>query len=112
MPFGDGTGPRGMGPMTGRGAGYCGGYGRPGFTNPAFGPPGGYGYGHRGYGYPGYGAPYGYSGVIPYIPPIPGVPPAFVMNREQELDYLKNQAQIARSQLEQIESRMRELEKK
>ena len=34
MPFGDGTGPRGMGPMTGRGAGYCAGFGRPGFTNP------------------------------------------------------------------------------
>jgi hypothetical protein len=37
MPFGDGTGPRGMGPMTGRGAGYCIGLGRPRFTNTAFG---------------------------------------------------------------------------
>jgi len=34
MPFGDRTGPRGMGPMTGRGAGYCAGFGRPGFANP------------------------------------------------------------------------------
>jgi hypothetical protein len=34
MPFGNRTGPRGMGPMTGRGAGYCGGFGQPGFTNP------------------------------------------------------------------------------
>ena len=34
MPFGDGTGPRGMGPMTGRRAGYCAGSGRPGFANP------------------------------------------------------------------------------
>ncbi|NLG67487.1 MAG: DUF5320 domain-containing protein, partial [Actinobacteria bacterium] len=25
MPRGDGTGPEGMGPMTGRGAGYCAG---------------------------------------------------------------------------------------
>ncbi|MCD6382905.1 MAG: DUF5320 domain-containing protein, partial [Thermoplasmata archaeon] len=25
MPWGDGTGPMGMGPMTGRGAGYCSG---------------------------------------------------------------------------------------
>jgi hypothetical protein len=110
VPFGDGTGPMGMGPMIGRGAGYCGGYGRPGFTNPAFGPAGGYGYGYRGYGYPGYGALYGYS-ATPYAPPI-GVPPASVMNSEQEYDYLKNQVQIVRSQLEQIESRMRELEKK
>jgi len=34
MPFGDGTGPRGMGPMTGRGAGFCAGFGTPGFANP------------------------------------------------------------------------------
>jgi hypothetical protein len=37
MPFGDGTGPQGMGPMTGRGAGYCAGSGRPGFASPSFG---------------------------------------------------------------------------
>ena len=35
MPFGDGTGPRGMGPMTGRGVGYCTGSSRHGFANPA-----------------------------------------------------------------------------
>jgi len=34
MPFGDRTGPRGMGPMTGRGAGYCAGFSQPGFANP------------------------------------------------------------------------------
>lgn len=32
MPFGDGTGPRGFGPATGRGAGYCTGYTVPGYT--------------------------------------------------------------------------------
>ncbi len=112
MPFGDGAGPMGMGPMTGRGAGYCGGYGRPRFANPAFGPAGGYGYGYRGHGYPGYEGPYGYSGTTSYIPPIPGALSAFGMNREQECDYLKNQAQIVRSHLEQIEARMQELEEK
>jgi len=30
MPGGDGTGPAGMGPMTGRAAGYCAGYPVPG----------------------------------------------------------------------------------
>ncbi len=30
MPAGDRTGPRGLGPMTGRGVGYCGGTGVPG----------------------------------------------------------------------------------
>lgn len=34
MPAGDGTGPMGMGPMTGRAAGYCAGFGVPGFVNP------------------------------------------------------------------------------
>jgi len=37
MPRGDGTGPAGMGPMTGRGAGYCAGYPVPGFMNPVGG---------------------------------------------------------------------------
>ena len=82
MPFGDGTGPRGMGPMTGRGAGYCAGFGRPGFANPipgrrwfgfgwrrgygypyAYRPPvpyPGYGYPYRGRGYPAYSYPYVY----------------------------------------------------
>jgi len=34
MPGGDGTGPMGMGSMTGRAAGFCAGYGVPGFMNP------------------------------------------------------------------------------
>jgi len=33
MPRGDGTGPMGMGPMTGRAAGYCAGFASPGFMN-------------------------------------------------------------------------------
>jgi len=38
MPFGNGTGPAGMGPMTGRAAGFCAGYPTPGYRNPgAFG---------------------------------------------------------------------------
>ena len=37
MPRGNGTGPMGMGPMTGRGAGYCAGFGVPGFINPQVG---------------------------------------------------------------------------
>jgi len=32
MPRGDQTGPAGMGPMTGRAAGYCAGYSTPGYT--------------------------------------------------------------------------------
>ena len=32
MPSGDGTGPEGKGPKTGRGLGRCGGYDAPGYT--------------------------------------------------------------------------------
>ena len=35
MPGGDGTGPWGLGPMTGRGAGFCAGFNVPGFMNPS-----------------------------------------------------------------------------
>jgi len=68
MPLGDGTGPAGMGPMTGRAAGYCAGYPVPGFMNPVVGRAGFYGpgapafgsYGAGLYGYgAGYGMPYG-----------------------------------------------------
>jgi hypothetical protein len=34
MPFRDGTGPAGTGPMTGRGAGNCTGFNRPVTVNP------------------------------------------------------------------------------
>jgi hypothetical protein len=42
MPAGDGTGPLGLGSVTGRAAGYCAGFPFPGYLNPivgrAFGP--------------------------------------------------------------------------
>ena len=37
MPRGDGTGPAGQGPRTGRGRGYCAGFSAPGFMNSGFG---------------------------------------------------------------------------
>ena len=37
MPRGDGTGPMGMGPMSGRGAGFCAGFNMPGFANRGYG---------------------------------------------------------------------------
>ncbi|MFN2363324.1 MAG: DUF5320 domain-containing protein [Halarsenatibacteraceae bacterium] len=37
MPGGDRTGPAGAGPMTGRGAGYCNGFNRPGSFRPGAG---------------------------------------------------------------------------
>jgi len=45
MPGGDRTGPAGMGPMTGRAAGFCAGYPMPGYMNPVVGKAGFYGAG-------------------------------------------------------------------
>ncbi|MDI6805154.1 MAG: DUF5320 domain-containing protein [Candidatus Bathyarchaeia archaeon] len=49
MPWGDRTGPWGLGPMTGRAAGYCAGYPVPGYMNPMPGFGWGFGFG-RGWG--------------------------------------------------------------
>jgi len=64
-------------------------------------------------------APYpGYSGMTPSgvgqaAPPTSGYAPfAPPMTPEQELDFLKSQAEAMKGQLEQIEARMRELETK
>ena len=67
MPFGDGTGPAGAGPMTGRAAGFCAGYPVPGYMNPVMGRAGFYGagmpaVGPYGAGAYGYGMPYGGCG--------------------------------------------------
>ena len=59
MPSGDGTGPAGLGPMTGRAAGFCAGYPVPGYMNPAVGGAGFYGAGVPAFG--AYGAGYGMS---------------------------------------------------
>ena len=103
MPFGNGTGPAGMGPMTGRAAGYCAGYTMPGYANPVPGR-GFWGRGGRG----GvlsrrgawFGAPYDYA-------PAYGVPQ---YNPRQNLDALKAQAQYLQQALEDIQKRIGELE--
>lgn len=127
MPAGDGTGPRGMGPMTGRGAGYCAGYGVPGYANPVpgygfgmgRGRGGGWGGGWgrgRGWrnmyyatGLPGW-ARYGYApawGAPPAVPYGPyGAPPT----PEQEAELLRTQAEWLQQQLDAISQRITELE--
>jgi len=113
MPAGDRTGPRGMGPRTGRGAGYCGGYDAPGWANPVpgrgfglgRGQGGGFGRGwrHRNWyyatGVPGWAR----SG---YAPPW-GAPPS----REQETEFLRQQAEWLKQQLDAIGQRIEELGK-
>jgi hypothetical protein len=110
MPRGDGTGPMGMGPMTGRAAGYCVEYATPGFMNtlPGRGMGGGRGWGRgfgrgrgmgwgRGWMYPGVGYP------VPYAAP-PAAP-------QDEPAALKEQAKYLTESLDDINRRLAELEK-
>jgi len=110
MPRGDRTGPAGMGPMTGRAAGYCAGYATPGFTNPfggrmgrGMGWGGGFGRGRGGWGRWAMptAAPYApsYAGM-PYVAPTPA----------QEMDMLRNQAKAMSDELNAIQQRISELE--
>ena len=107
MPGFNGTGPQGMGPMTGGGRGFCSPWGV-GAAFAGYGTPPRMGYGYPRYGwagapYPSYGAPTNTPVATPFAPQ---------MTREQELDFLKNQAQAMRGQLKQIEARARDLETK
>jgi len=108
MPRGDGTGPGGMGPMTGRAAGYCAGYDRPGFTNPIGGRLGGgfgWGRGRR-------MGRWGYSGVVPVVASSYGAVPygPAPYAPERELEFMQSQAKVVGDQLEQIQKRISELE--
>ena len=125
MPGGDETGPAGMGPMTGRAAGYCAGYPVAGYMNPVGGRGywgwgrGGGGWGHRngfyatgltgwqraGLGTPAYGVPPVYP--TPYAPPL-----GSAATREQQLDALKGQAEYFEDALDGIRKRIEELEAK
>ena len=121
MPGFDRTGPMGMGPMTGGGRGWCNPsvpYGRPYFSG-GFGPwfGGGRGRGrsrrhwYRATGLPGWMrfgqvGPLGYPGGYQwgYQP----VSPSY--NKEQEMEFLKNQAAALKEELDAIDSRLRDLE--
>lgn len=106
MPGYDGTGPQGMGPMTGGARGMC---------NPAAaGYPAGYGFG-RGMAYgrgakgvgPGRGLRRGFraGGALPVYPP------AYGWSEESELTALKAQAAAMKNTLDQINQRIAELDK-
>lgn len=117
MPRGDRTGPMGVGPMTGRGAGYCGGVGASGFMNPArqsgLGRRGGgrgWRHGFHATGLPGWAragmgvqawgtAPYPYA--APVSPAMPG---------EAEVDALKAQAGYLEQTLQSLRLRIQKLE--
>jgi len=121
MPGGNGTGPAGMGPMTGRGAGFCAGYAVPGYANPVGGRGYGMGFGRgrgmgrgrgfgRGFGLcrVGYGAP-AWAGVAELYPANASFGPT--VTAEQELEGLKQQAEFLQNSLGQVSERINQLEK-
>jgi len=118
MPRGDGTGPRGMGPMTGRAAGFCAGYGMPGYLNPAFGRGMGMGLGRgRGFWNRGFGG--GGSGRrnMFYATGLPGwmrfggyAAPYTKPDPEMEKQALKDEAAAMQAELEAIKKRLAEIE--
>ncbi|MBN1756751.1 MAG: DUF5320 domain-containing protein [Chitinispirillaceae bacterium] len=106
MPRGDRTGPRGMGPMTGRGAGFCAGNAVPGFVNQMPGRGAGFGGQGRGFGRGrGWNAGWGFQGV-------PTSAQTASYSQVDELSTLKNQARYFGDALESINSRISELEAK
>jgi len=124
MPRGDGTGPGGMGPMTGRGAGYCAGYPVPGYMNPYGGRGMGWGRGggmgmawRRGWG-GGWGRG-GWGSAPPAYPPMPfpqygpDYGPAVAAGApspEDEIQMLRGQADWLKQQMDAITGRIQELE--
>lgn len=103
MPRGDGTGPMGYGPGTGWGWGYCPGYPAPGYAYPGFGLRGrraarGRGWRFRAFaGWP--GGPF---------------PPAYCQQQvapvEAELSALREEAKYLSDALENVRTRLTELE--
>ena len=110
MPGGDRTGPTGMGPMTGRAAGYCAGFPVPGYANPLGGRGMGWGMGRgRGFGR-GWGRGYGRGRAGFGGPSFVGAPFMPTMTAQQELDSLKGQAEYLEDSLDGIRKRIAELE--
>ena len=105
MPGGDGTGPQGLGPRTGRAAGYCAQYPVPGYANPNFGR-GFYRGGGRGRRnlYYATGLTGWQRGAYSYPPPV-----VQAITKEQETAELTNEAEYLENELKEIRKRIQEI---
>jgi hypothetical protein len=107
MPLGNRRGPAGVGPMTGRRAGYCAGFGSPGYTNPAVG----FGFGGGQSWWCG-GAGHGRRNMF-RVTGLPGWMrfgrPAAAPPGQTETEFLKHRAECLRAQLEAVTQRLAEL---
>jgi hypothetical protein len=111
MPGGDRTGPWGLGPRTGRTAGYCAGYPIPGYANPGygrgFGRGGGRGFGRR---FWGRGRGFWWRGTNPY--PAPYYHDTFPEpSQEEEKAYLEDMVKGLEEEIKMIRERLQELSK-
>ena len=110
MPGFDGTGPRGMGPMTGGGRGFCVvpvGRASARLYNAR---PSGRGIG-RGRGWRNWYYATGLPGWMRASYAEEPYPPFQEMNPDQEIDALQKEASFLKQQMEEIEARIRMLEK-
>jgi len=118
MPFGDRTGPRGLGPMSGRAAGFCAGYDEPGYVNPVLGRST-FGFG-RGFGRSrgwfgrgrGWRNCFWATGLPNWALAGYGCPPYVAdLTAKDEMDMLREQAKFLKQQLDNIQGRISTLEK-
>ncbi len=111
MPRGDGTGPMGMGPMTGRGAGYCGGRGAAGVASRAPGLAFGRG---RGGGGRGWRNMFHATGLTGWQRAAMGVSApsaaAATPTADTEKQFLETQVEMMQSQLDEVKKRLAERE--
>ncbi len=127
MPLGDRTGPWGLGPMTGRAAGYCAGWGVPGYMNPIPGWGRGFGGWGRGFwgrgrgrgwrhwyyatGLPGWArAPLWWGYGSPASPATPWTGPAQA-DPKAEQRFLRQQAEALQAELDAVRRRLSDLER-
>jgi len=106
MPRGDGTGPMGMGSLTGRRLGYCAGYDVPGFANPlGFGLGRGMAWGRGGGGGRGLAFRRGRGGFYSQYAQTP-VPKA----QFDDANALKSHISVLEEQLAAVKARLAEIE--
>ncbi len=117
MAGGNGTGPMGLGPKTGRAAGFCAGFSVPGYMNPMRGMGFGAGRGGRPYGGGrgrawGGGRGWGWRANIPYNPYYEPVPEMYNqnMNPQDEIKFQKDQIAFLQEQIKATHQRIKELE--
>jgi hypothetical protein len=115
MPRGDATGPMGMGPMTGRTAGFCAGNNMSGYLNNVGGRGYGMGYG-RGGGFGGRGGGFGRRNRF-CVTGVPGrswfgVANAPLADPEAEKQALKSRTEYLQSEMDAIKKRLDELTSK